>query len=207
MSLIKIQIRDNYPKILICNNNLEIDLNYDIYKDFEFIIKWIDDNDLIKSDEIIKLEFEDNIQDFILFMKHGFRIYNLSDTGFIEIFSFLINLVSQVRLLGLNKKSDTFGKIIMFIKNIFNEKILNGNRLSILNCLFKSDQIGMDFSNKEIYEIYNLCLIEDTDDGIPINIFNPNIVEEILNTEYNSNTTKGKLKEIIINGSVKNVID
>ena len=207
MSLIKIQNRDNYPKILICNNNLEIDLNYDIYKDFEFIVKWIDDNDLIKSDEIIKLEFEDNIQDFILFMKHGFRIYNLSDTGFIEIFSFLINLVSQVRLLGLNKKSDTFGKIIMFIKNIFNEKILNGNRLLILNCLFKSDQIGMDFSNKEIYEIYNLCLIEDTDDGIPINIFNPNIVEEILNTEYNSNTTKGKLKEIIINGSVKNVID
>ena len=207
MSLIKIQNRDNYPKILICNNNLEIDLNYDIYKDFEFIVKWIDDNDLIKSDEIIKLEFEDNIQDFILFMKHGFRIYNLSDTGFIEIFSFLINLVSQVRLLGLNKKSDTFGKIIMFIKNIFNEKILNGNRLLILNCLFKSDQIGMDFSNKEIYEIYDLCLIEDTDDGIPINIFNPNIVEEILNTEYNSNTTKGKLKEIIINGSVKNVID
>ena len=35
MSLIRIQNKEQFPKIIICNNDLEIGLNYDIYKDFE----------------------------------------------------------------------------------------------------------------------------------------------------------------------------
>ena len=95
----------------------------------------------------------------------------------------------------------------MFIKKLFNQKIQKGDNRLILNCLFNSEQVGMNLSIQEVSEIYNLCLIEDTDNGIPINIFNQNIIEEIMNTEYEYNTTKGKLKKIITYGLVKSEID
>ena len=205
----------NYPSIKLVDScskhsNNKLIIPYNIYKDFLFLKNWVDYNIIkMNSDkdvkyEIIEIEIQDNIKELIKFLDNGISIFDCN-TCIYEFYDFLFNLVIQVKLLAIDTKSPTYGKLVRLIKHSYSITKYKSS-VTIRDTFFDEYQIGYKYQENIFFKLYLTSLLcyegLETETGIPIDLFNPNILKDILSGTHKSNTVEQIIKDIIKEGKI-----
>tara|TARA_Y100000589_G_C27092823_1_gene604664 strand:- start:63 stop:683 length:621 start_codon:yes stop_codon:yes gene_type:complete len=189
--------KNEYPHIKLVNfsNKKSVLITYDIYKNFLFLKKYIEDNELFEI-ETIEIIVEDEINDLIGFLSYNYDIIDDNFAPFKQ-YDIILNLIIQTRLFSLDKKSIIYGRLYRLVNFVIESwTFCNLYRKKIFN----KTQKGFEIDIEKIKEIICICFFGNTETGQPIDLLNPEIVNELLNSDYDPVTTEYIVKNFIVEG-------